>query len=425
MPVSSDCPSCEETFARLNLETPPVSWCRGWAESQRFLPEAIPFLEERHVVDTCDRIRIPEDQKTALVRALRFFEDEPLWKRVVWHQHQRLFGDGKLPPDPITCLPFPEPSGEPASLYLALLYLSGVPGVFAYHASRGIPETVTVDTLSDLGVRIRGFRSGRGYYGLGRYDWMGHHFAGRFLRLGRLQYEMIYFKYACQAYRNRNTGRVLLLSESGSHFRSDGRHATVQGGEPRDVWVTELAEDDRTIRGTVISPYGRAVRDAVTLDKAEWALILRKGDPVWDLHIPAGGRMDFDECGESLRWAAASLPEYFPGFPFRAFTCHSWFLDPQLEQYLDDSSNIVRLIKEIHLLPVARASDWGMMNRLFGGKVDDIASAPRDTSLRRAVLTHIERGGHWYDGALVLFPEDLDWGAQVYRRDFDGADIPR
>ena len=418
MAASSDIPKAMDVFTRLNLETPPEPWLQYWEQSQRSLPDPIPFLTERYVAETCDRMRIPADQRGALVRALRFFEDEPLWKRIVWYQHQMLFGDGKLPPDPLRYMPIPEYPGEAASLYLALVFLSGVPNVFAYHASRGIPEDVTVDTLSGLGLRIEAFRSRHGHHGLRTYRGAAiRAFAGRLYRIGRLQYEMQHYPCGFRVFRNRGTGAVVSLAEPGIRFRSDGRYANAVGGSAsQEVRTTELIEDDRTIRGTRISPCGKAARDIVTLDRSGWECVLRRGDPVLDMHIPAGGPMDFDACGESLRRAIAFFPRHFPEHRFVALTCHAWFLDTQFERYLKPTSNIVRFMREFYLHPAPMASGRGVMNRAFGGQIADLDRAPQDTSLRRAVIAHLKQGGHWYNGSLVMFPEDLNWGAQVYRR---------
>ena len=422
MTISSDnlfysVSNIDEVFACLGLPLPSSEWRDGWEESQRSLPAIIPFLCESYVKEISDRIRLPVEQRNAIVGALGFFDVAPLWKRIAWHQHRLLlkhqFPVSVAPTD----YPVPDPSSEPESLYQVLIFLSGVPSVFANHARRGISESITVDTLSDMGVRIRGFYSGRGFYGLGLVPhWMRHHFSGRLLTIGRLQYEIQSFKHAFHGFRNAITGDVVMLAEQGSRFRDDGRKAdSIEGGELQGVWAAEWVEDECTIRGTGISACGLAVRKSVLLDKSEWLPIISRGDPIWDIHIPPIGRMDFDACGESLRQAFVCLPKCYPDFPFKALTCNSWFLDTQLESYLGPMSNIVRFIREFYLLPASKAGGRGMMNRAFGNPEADIRNVPRDTSLQRAAATHIEQGGHWYNGAMIAFPENLDWGTQAYR----------
>ena len=98
-----------------------------------------------------------------------------------------------------------------------------------------------------------------------------------------------------------------------------------------------------------------------------------------------------------------------------AVTCSSWLLDPQFEDWLKPESNIVRFLREWYLAPRPGANDGQTFERIFGGPVDDINTAPRDSSLRRAILDHMKAGGRWRSTASVIFPEDINWGAQVYR----------
>ena len=70
----------------------------------------------------------------------------------------------------------------------------------------------------------------------------------------------------------------------------------------------------------------------------------------------------------------------------------------------------------MHLYPLPNAGDWGLFERVFGRRYDDISAAPRDTALRRAIIDHMLAGGHFHAGGCLLFPEDLDWGSEAYLR---------
>ncbi|MBQ7363302.1 MAG: DUF5596 domain-containing protein [Clostridia bacterium] len=66
------------------------------------------------------------------------------------------------------------------------------------------------------------------------------------------------------------------------------------------------------------------------------------GDEVLDIHIPAVGKLDIEECKRSLELAKQFFPKYFPDFNFKCFVCHSWLLDDTLKKYLPKNSNIIR-----------------------------------------------------------------------------------
>lgn len=69
---------------------------------------------------------------------------------------------------------------------------------------------------------------------------------------------------------------------------------------------------------------------------------LKKGDPVIEIHIPAGGPITPEECAASMAKAREFFPKYFPDFEYKCFTCHSWLLDSVLTELLPESSNILR-----------------------------------------------------------------------------------
>lgn len=69
---------------------------------------------------------------------------------------------------------------------------------------------------------------------------------------------------------------------------------------------------------------------------------VKKGDPVLNIHIPARGPLDFDECKRSLGMAKDFYKKYYPEFEYKCFTCHSWLLDTTLGDILKPESNILK-----------------------------------------------------------------------------------
>ena len=154
----------------------------------------------------------------------------------------------------------------------------------------------------------------------------------------------------------------------------------------------------------------------VTLAAADWDPVLEPGDPVLYFHIPGGIPLDHAACGDSFRAAMDFFPRHFPERPYRAFFCGSWLLDTQLEDWLPSGSNLVRFLREFYMVP-SGISARSILQTVFGNDADDLSNAPRDTSLQRAILEHVSAGRPIDPraGKCFLFPEDLDWGRQVYR----------
>ena len=311
-----------------------------------------------------------------------------------------------------------------APMFYAHVLLSGLPTVRALHRDKGIDEAITADTLSDLFLWIREYRRLRGRWGFSEHGWIVRHFLGKLYKLGRLQFEMTHFAWGFHAFRHRHNAHTVVLAGDGMRFRVDGQFDGANDiHDSTGAWTADFSIDNGVIRGTPISSRGYAMSEPSALDAEEWEETLRDGDGVLAIHIDASGPMEHQACGESLRRAGRFFPAHFPEFGYKAFTCDSWLLDPQLERYLPEASNIVRFLREFYLLPLPKANDSQTFERVFDGPVEDIDNAPKKSSLQRAIIEHVSNGGHWRNGGGLLFEENLNWGSCVYRMP-DSRDTP-
>ena len=87
-----------------------------------------------------------------------------------------------------TDLPYSEALGTGVLPMLALLVTA--PEAAAYHASRGVPEDVSVATLGDLGQQVHVHRLTFGEFGLHTHWWVNLVWSGFLFRLGRLQFNL-------------------------------------------------------------------------------------------------------------------------------------------------------------------------------------------------------------------------------------------
>lgn len=68
---------------------------------------------------------------------------------------------------------------------------------------------------------------------------------------------------------------------------------------------------------------------------------VKKGDPIIEMHIPAGGKLDPASVRDSVMRAKQFFAKYFPNYEYKCFCCHSWLLDDKLREILPDESNII------------------------------------------------------------------------------------
>lgn len=410
-----------DTVARtLNIRDNADVLRANWDLSQRAMPQdGIAFLSPGYVEWACGAAFLPRDMTQALVEvAGKIAKDEALCA-LAWYCHCCLFCSGSERVSPREWPLLTSALGRDAGLFNVLVLFSGTPRMQEFHNQRGIPANVVRDTVLNLKWFLENgdYREDYGQWGMrpSNLCWLLRHWRGNLYRLGRFHLAFGVSQARLRAFRHRTEGTVVALSEDGIRYRSDGQ---VDGaGGVKDIvgaWTSALTITNKEIAGYPIDPGGYAIHRQLRLAADEWQQVLSPGDPIIEIHIPGGGPMAHDECGESLRMGLEFFPKHFPEKPFVAFTCGSWILDAQFEQIMPASSNLVRFQKEVYLFPISGSSE-GTLRAVFGRKMQDISKAPRDTTMQRAFSRHIENGGHFRGGGCFLLPDDFDWGSQFYR----------
>lgn len=409
----------QEVLQALGLAPGDSAFADGWDQAAAEVPSgAAAWLRRETIESACQAACLTAEMTLAIIAMGKRAAAEAALAALAWYCHHAMFRR-RLDDDAIERWPVEIPSlGQETGLFYALILLSGTPGMQAIHRDRGIPLPVVRDTVGDLALWMRSdcYFTRHQRWGISppRLSWLRCHWDGRLYRLGRLQFVPGRFGHNLCAFRHRQAGTVVSLAGEGTRVRGDGLLDGSDGLSDPNAWATAFQDTGREWIGHMIAPTGRVLPRQLTLPADQWQQVLSRGDPILEIHIPAGSPMDFDSCGDSFRQAAEFFPRDFPDRPFHAFTCVSWTLDPSFETILPATSNLVLFQKEVYLFPTG-GGRRGMLRRVFGSDTADPAGLPRDTTLRRAILRHLDSGGHLCGGGCFLFPQDLHWGAQFYR----------
>ncbi|MCL6601289.1 MAG: acyltransferase domain-containing protein [Paenibacillus sp.] len=354
------------------------------------------FLKKTFVDDINHLLGLPES-------ALQAYRDETepintdhgLQTRAI-SLHEMLRRGGKGREDVVDCLKKLMPE---EGMFAAVVLGSCVPVLTEWYQTRGLSQTILIDTLSDFRVWMEHHRMRYGEWGLSEVGWLIHHLSGKLFKLGRLQFMPIIYKGKIKAYRSSESGELAILSRPGVSYHRDGKVVEAIGrGDTEEGWETVFYETELHVTGHRILEGGEADPETIQLEKQEWKLVLEEGDLVLDVHIPEGGSLSEADCSVSYDMAETFFEENGIGKGFKAFVCTSWLLSPHLKKVLPESSNIVKFQREFHLTPDS-SSDDQLMERVFGGRPEKLAEAPRDTTLRNSVLDAMEQGVSFCGGS--------------------------
>ena len=240
-------------------------------------------------------------------------------------------------------LSFPEGDGIGYAMLPGPATASGIEYCVNTLRSLGLPDELIFPTvaLHENGLRESMRRyGGRIVYMPKYFSWNQRMYDGRLYRLGRLEYELNY-KFGARAMIFRNEkGDCISLAHDLLLHRDGYALGSLNYTDEEGSYTAYVEETDEAYVGQPYDEKGFVKSERITLKKSEWKLIVRKGDEVIGLHIPAGGPLDEVSVTESLDMAKEFFAKYFPEHRRDIFTCHSWLLDPRLIEIQGKEKNM-------------------------------------------------------------------------------------
>ncbi len=132
-------------------------------------------------------------------------------------------------------------------------------------------------------------------------------------------------------------------------------------------------------------------------------ITLEKQSKVLNMHIPRSGQpLSKAAYEDSFARAKAFFKDTFPGDNPVPFVCHSWLLYPKMTEFVSESSNVLRFMKEFEILSWDD-SDGESLWCLFDTAERNPDRLPTDTTLRRAFAERLKSGGRVGWGYGILF----------------------
>lgn len=400
-----------------------------WASALKTFPGQIPpFLRESEFTGSAEFCGLDAEALDALKKTASIITSNNLLLNYAWFLYWKMYiapSTERLAPEQAKSLPCIEKYlGEYDGAFYLLIALGIVPFIKQYHASLGVDEAYTRETMLEIKSLMDNYKRGRNRIGIfhNQLYWIQLYIHGNiFFRIGRFEYWIRSYanKDCIVVYRNKKTRQVLALVSTDKYFDENGLcdSQAVQKTE-KNYWRSKFEIKDNIVTGNPVSPEGRALRERVSISLDEWTCVLDKNSNVLDMHIPAGGKMDLEACRDSVMRSVEFYKKYFPNIKPAAINCHSWIFSPNLPEFMPENSNLISFCKELYLYPTESSCRDGIWF-FFYQYTFDPKTAPRTSSLQKTIAAHLEAGKDLRVGGMFFLLDDAeDFGSQFYLKNF-------
>ncbi|MBQ7257129.1 MAG: hypothetical protein IJS60_05495 [Abditibacteriota bacterium] len=183
--------------------------------------------------------------------------------------------------------------------------------------------------MNNIEVWARDCYEKHGYYGLVDFGWIDKVFRKIVVRLGRLEFEP---------------------DKSHDDIIINNAHCTMHNAQlnAECKTVTPLLRSRGEFGGSVNS----------NVKRGEGVFFIPKGTDIINVHIPATGPLNYEECRKSYKQCL----EYY-NLKEAVFICESWLLSPLLEEMLPETSNIIKFKNDYKIYKL------DIMDRLFEERI--------------------------------------------------------
>lgn len=264
---------------------------------------------------------------------------------------------------------------------------------------RGFPENLIKEILTQaVGGVSTSERKHNGAPGFELLGWSQHYINGKLLTIERLEIEFLSkFMGRAIVFRNKE-GKIIVLANDLALHREGFALGSAHYEDEEGSWTACVEETEGSWYGFPFCENGYVSNKKIELSKNEWMKVLEKGDPVIRLHIPPSGKMTPEMIDKTLEATKEFAAKHYPDFEYKAFACHSWLIDPQLDEILSDESNIVKFRRRFQSL-THKSKGEDVFNFIFNKpNMDfDIYDLPEDSSLQRALKKHYLSGKAIYE----------------------------
>ena len=302
-------------------------------------------------------------------------------------------------------MPMPPLDGSVGrNIFPALLLADEAPLTAERYRARGFDEAQIAAAIANVGRNLWAYCLMEGKVGLsqGLYGWLTHYSKAVIFDHKGLNFQPAVWKDEALVIKNRETGEVVILMMNGKFSRNGLLLGSAGEADEEGAFDAEFSEQIHAFFGHPVKN-GRVQPTLHRFDKREWRAVLRPGDDVINLHIPRNVDFSPAAVSESLGEGFALCERYYPELTFKAATCCSWMLDPEIASILGEGSKITAFARRFVLHPVNDTVGRACMGFVFPGEHCSVEELPERTTLQRGVKKLFLDGGfnQWTTGVMT------------------------
>lgn len=282
-----------------------------------------------------------------------------------------------------------------------LMLLPSIPDVQSFYRKLGFDEADVNNVLQSFyrGIESSQKNMGRPGYNRSYFNWQLTYVRGELFRFKSFNYELRSMPCG-YILKNRENGTILPLTSGGKYHRSGMELGSAGFEDEEGSFEATFTETEDAYIGHPAVDF-RILRKAQTYLKTEWECVLRPGDNIVSVHIPAKTDLSPEAVEKSYTEGLEFIDKFFPHFKPKAYFCNSWLMDPHLAEILGNESKIAQF--QNGFTRWASASNGReIYSFVFVGFKGEIKDLPEDTTLMRGIKNLYLEGDYilGYNGVL-------------------------
>ena len=295
-------------------------------------------------------------------------------------------------------IPVPPVQDSKVLDYLPVQILIGlIPDSIEQYTNRGFSDQEIRSLLDSYkhSLSVMQTLQGRPGYNTVYFHWQSIFAKAGIFETDGMQFELFQLPDSAVYLKNIQSGEIVAVFTGGLFHASAMQMVGSKGYEDAEGAFSVSFEEDEDNYYGHRSLVQKADRNKSVFPKNQWICLAKPGDDCLSIHIPSGADISPATMDKAIASARKILKERFPEHGSAMIYGASWILDPVLEDFLKESSNILQFAHRFVRYP-GKSDGTHAFNLIFQKHYDDYNLLPENTSLERGLKKLFLSGRYIY-----------------------------